>query len=464
MAMPGRFLSIFFAAHGQTDEQVGLLMATPELVSLVAGPLLCNLADRIGRRERVAAFTYFAAIVCFLIQLVALPALGLLSSSARFPVLLALRALFGFFSAPAYSLVSAIAIAQLREEHGENGHEHFGEERLWGAVSWALCALGLGFVLDRPGVDIWIVYVGVFVFGLGYIVSLYLFERAQSQKKILENDAEDNRDDRGLLDSERGVASDFVDNALPQDGTEPRAVEEVTQQQRKVVSMSTFNTYYLILTTGGPSTFMFFNLVFWLFAGMSLVEALLFLFFENDLHASNLLCGISVVVTVIFEIPLFARAPALLRRFGSAALAIGGSLAFVGRGFGYAAAPNGWFALLVEPFHGVTYAAIATASVSFVSERIPSELEATGQSLLTVIHSIAFTLGIAVGGYVMQEFGSKVMYLGAAILVLVATTAFAIVNWFCGTKHVMEAAGDDGQVEPEHSGDSQVVNQYDVKA
>lgn len=434
LAMPGRFLPVFYAAHAQTDTQIGLLIATPQFVSLFAGPFFCNLADRTGRRELVAALTYLAAIFCFLSQLIALPELDLLAPSARFPFLMVCRVLFGFFSAPAYPLVSAITISQLRETYGENGHERFGEERLWGAVSWAVCALTLGLALDLPGIDVWIVYVGMLFFGSGFIASLWLFYRNHNSTKQGSICLIESPEYRRLLDAESSEVSGHKEGAenerewaLPVQ--EAAADRQHVDSNVREESMSATKAFYRILTEGGLSTLMFFNLLLWLFVGMSLVENLLFLFFEDDLHASNFLCGISVVVTVIFEIPLFARAPELLERFGSASLAMLGSLSFVVRGIGYTVAPNGWVALLVEPLHGVTYAAVATASVSFVAERTETELEATGQSLIDVIHAIAFTLGTGIGGYVMQNLGSKFMYRGAAALVLVATVSFGMVEW-----------------------------------
>lgn len=434
--MPGRFFPIFYLAHGQTDTQIGLLIAAPQLVSLLAVPFFCNLADRLGRHEHVAALTFLAAMVCFLAQLIALPKLDLLSASARFPVLMIFGLLFGVLSSPAYSLVSAMTIAQLREEHGENGHEYFGTERLWGAVSWAVCALGLGFVLDLRHVDVSVVYVGIVLFGSTYVLILLRFESFQSKRNTPESDNKEYGVDDSLLRNEHRSASDEVEvGGLV-------AEEDIVEQESCDVFLSALKAYYDILISGGPSTFMFFHLIIWLNAGMSLVENLLFLFFQKDLHASNLLCGISVVVTVIFEIPIFAQAPKLLPRIGSTALAIIGSLAFVVRGIGYGVAPNGWFALLIEPLHGVTIGAVATASVSFVAERTPPELEATGQSLLDVIHRIAFTFGTAAGGYVMQKYGAKTLYKGAAILVLAATAAFAIVNWSCPNREVRLQAID----------------------
>ena len=41
-------------------------------------------------------------------------------------------------------------------------------------------------------------------------------------------------------------------------------------------------------------------------AGIGVVERLLFVYLQNDLKASTTLCGLTVGVTVLFELPIFS--------------------------------------------------------------------------------------------------------------------------------------------------------------
>lgn len=418
MAMPGRFLPLFYVAHHQSDAHIGILIAVATAVSVFASPFLCNIADRSGRRERFAALAYALTSIAFLAQGVAWPAAGLVAPQNTFAVLLVLRVLFGFWKAAAYPLVSAIAIETLREESGEDGHQRFGEERLWGAVSWAACALALGCVLDVKGVEMWVVHVGVAFFGVVHVIMLLVFERKKMEKK------EEAKDRQAILSLE-------AEDALVQEELEEEDGAPVEEKKQKMkddtpASMAVLPAVYRILTKGGLPTILYFNMAFWLGFGMSLVENLLFLFFKFDLHASNFVCGLSVVITVIFEIPLFAIAPKLLQRVGSPALAVIGCFAYVVRGFGYTIAPNGWVVLLFEPLHGVTFACIETATVAFVAERTPKELAATGQAVAAGIKTLSVTLGASVGGWGMQRFGSKIVYRTGGLLVMTAAVAFVL--------------------------------------
>ncbi|KAI0562587.1 hypothetical protein FGB62_58g145 [Gracilaria domingensis] len=147
---------------------------------------------------------------------------------------------------------------------------------------------------------------------------------------------------------------------------------------------------------------------------------------KDELGSSNVLCGISVVITVVFEFPIFAKAPELLASLGAPVLAKLGALSYVIRAVMYALAPNAWFILLAEPLHGVTFALFYTASIAFISDRVPPELEATGQSMIAMVAALGRILGTSCGGYVIEAYGSHVLYAGASVLVSISIIAFHI--------------------------------------
>ena len=47
-----------------------------------------------------------------------------------------------------------------------------------------------------------------------------------------------------------------------------------------------------------------------------IVESLIFLFFQNELGGSNFICGVSIFVTVIFEVPIFYFSSRPLAKYG----------------------------------------------------------------------------------------------------------------------------------------------------
>jgi len=112
-------------------------------------------------------------------------------------------------------------------------------------------------------------------------------------------------------------------------------------------------------------------------AGMAVVESLIFLYF-NVLGSSFSLCAGTVVLTVIFEIPIFQVAPALLSKFGSTKLLLLACLCYSTRVVGYSLVPTGspWFVLLLEPLHGVTYGCATVSAANFVAKIMPEGYDA----------------------------------------------------------------------------------------
>jgi hypothetical protein len=110
--------------------------------------------------------------------------------------------------------------------------------------------------------------------------------------------------------------------------------------------------------------------------------------------------GWSVVVTVIFEIPLMYRAPQLLKRFETGTLIIAAELAYSLRTLVYTLmGTNTWILLFVEPcvlgqpndecFHANAFAAYMVSRTLFSQRAPPSTLRRlsplVGHSLAAVV-------------------------------------------------------------------------------
>ena len=435
----GRFMAIFYEEHGLSDFQIGMMLSVSSIISVATAPPVANFADRRNCRAKVLAVCALMTAVIFAVQLLALPQLGIMSQGQRFPTLFALRIVQSFFSAPLYPLTTALTIGKLREEHGDKGHERFGEERLYGAVGWAVCNLLLGALLDAPGVGVWIMHLGLAVFtGIFLLVLREFATDAKGSDRLLAVDAPASMvvvsvDDGGVGDGGDGgdggnESSNESDGSDGSSESDDGGAEDLEGAAGARGGTSTLGTLRTVCGRGGGSTVCYFALIFVLYMCTSLVENLLFLFFKDDLRASNLLCGISVVITVIFEIPLFARAPQLLRALGPSVLTFIATASYAVRTVAYTLVQNRWYVLLCEPLHGVTYSAAHTASVAFVAERTPPHLEASAQSLLQALGALGTSSGTVLGGYILDERGATFLYRGAAVVIMSATLAFAMVE------------------------------------
>ncbi len=164
--------------------------------------------------------------------------------------------------------------------------------------------------------------------------------------------------------------------------------------------------------------------MFTLYIGMSVVENLIFLYFEY-LGGSYSMMGLTVAVTVMFELPLFHFAPDVLRRLQSPVWMFqAGCAAYVIRVLVYSLIPQDhpYWTLAVEPLHGVTIGFVLTASVAFAAEWVPKGYEASGQGFLSMIRGLGQFVGLCIGAFL----DGRILYRVLAVVVSVGSVMLAI--------------------------------------
>ncbi|CAE8727098.1 unnamed protein product [Polarella glacialis] len=162
-------------------------------------------------------------------------------------------------------------------------------------------------------------------------------------------------------------------------------------------------------------------------AGFSMVEGMLFLLLR-EMKASTMLCGLSVVVTVVFELPIFSYAKSIVARLGTRNMILLGQAAWVVRALFYACMSVPWTVLLIEPLHGVTFALVWTAALQHIADpQVAGEgLEASAQGLLTMCFGgIGPMIGLFFGGLLFDKVGNHAVYAIFAVAVLSAGMIYA---------------------------------------
>ena len=189
-------------------------------------------------------------------------------------------------------------------------------------------------------------------------------------------------------------------------------------------------------------------LSFWLLmvaigCGFTVVEKFLFVFAEKELGATPSLCGLSVSVTVIFELPIFLYADALLTRLGHDLMVGLAVLAYAARVYGYTTlgASTVWWLLALEPLHGVTFSLAWVAAVDKVNAEFPDRWKTTGQLLLaTCMWYIGRLLGALTGGAIFSAYGGRALYrfaAAAAAAVLAAHLLASAALRLCGRRALL---------------------------
>ena len=172
-------------------------------------------------------------------------------------------------------------------------------------------------------------------------------------------------------------------------------------------------------------------------AGYAVINTFLFVFLQTpDLAASPILLGMSVVVTVSVEIPLFRQSTAIHKAYTDRQLLIGSMVAFILRVLGYSFLPSGkpWLVLLLEPLHGCTFGLTWLCGIHFLTNVFPEDLR---NSAVGFLHASYFGLGQLVGafagGVIYKAVGPRRMFQLCAVLMTVVMIIFYWVDRvFCG--------------------------------
>lgn len=171
--------------------------------------------------------------------------------------------------------------------------------------------------------------------------------------------------------------------------------------------------------------------------GIGVVEKLLFIYLKEDLGASTVLCGTSVLMTVSMEIPIFQAMDWLNRTFGYSILMSISQISYIVRVYAYTRLEpeTRYWIILIEVLHGFTFGFLWIGAKEYQRVITPIGWQGTFSSLLWMVYgSVGSGVGAIVGGYCFEQIGARDTYKGCGALVgflfIVRMLSF-IFSWCC---------------------------------
>lgn len=361
----GRFSAIYYNLHGLNSRHVGLIEGVCSVVPILSMVGWGIIADRFQSQKKVWLVTKIVSTIVLLTM-----ALPWVYSS--FLHILGVAVLAQVF------VSSGILDAYTLEQLGTENKIFYGRYRLFASLSWGIGSIIMGLITDHFGFEPNFIIFAILGFVMITLVATKIPNPSASERHAVESES----------DTDTGKIMELVRLAFQ------------------------------------PRVFLFLLEVIIMGAGMATVERLLFLYMINDLEASTLLCGLSVGINVLFELPIFWYAERFMKTLGHDGMFILAMICFVVRLYGYTllSPATKWLILVLEIMHGVTFACfwIVCTDISkvlvhqtqgaFWKTAIPSSV----QMLYT---ALGVSVGSIVGGYAMNKYGSRVMYLHAAGIV-----------------------------------------------
>jgi PPP family 3-phenylpropionic acid transporter len=353
------FMPAFFERRGLTPEQLGILFGAGTAIRLVSGPMCGRLADFMGSLRGMFA-------VCA--SLAAAVALGLLGAMT-FPALLAISLLHAAALAPITSLGDALAL-NAGAGPGSPAGTRFEYGWVRGTGSGVFI---LGTLLSGQIVGGW---------GLDSILVLHAVQLVLAAVAVL------------LLPAPAPMSR-------VEEATEPPGIHGMLGLLR----IAAFRRVLLVsaLVLGSHALHDTFAVIRWSGAGIS--PAMVSVLWSESVAAE----------VVVF----FLLGPSLVTRLGAhgvmALAATAGLLRWV-----VVASTTAVTALaIVQPLHGLTFAALHLACMRVISATVPSGLAATAQAMYALGAGAATALLTVASGVLYARLGAGA-FLGMALLCVLA--------------------------------------------
>ncbi len=393
----GRFSAIYYNNHGLNTQQIGIIEGLRTFTPTISSVFWGFISDRFRCRKLVWVWTKSGGT--FILLLLAIPYV----TRSFFRILTV--------SVGAQLFVSngAILDSYTLELLGTENKLLYGRYRLYASLSWGLGSIVMGWVTDNYGFD-W----NFIMFGGLSLLMIVLVTYCIPDTENDENESPTSISERSRNSEETGTQVEVLDEEA-ETAAGGAYADGHADHSADVTPVGEISDLLLLILR--PRVIFFFMEVIIMGAAMATVERLLFLYMVNDLYASTLLCGLSVGVNVLFELPIFWYASSILKYLGSDGMFLLSMTCFVIRVYGYTllTPSTKWWILALESMHGVTFATfwIVTTDVSkvlideskggFWSTTIPSVVQ-------MLYNAVGATIGSVFGGIAMHRFGSREMY------------------------------------------------------
>ena len=353
------FMPAFFERRGLTPEQIGILFGVGTAVRLIAGPLVGRIADVTQALRAVLA-------ICAL--LAAIVALGLLSAPVFAP--LVLTSLFHAAAlAPTTTLADALALGAAQPRHARPGFE-YGWVRGTGSAVFVVGTLISGQVVDSRGLAAIIVLQAALLVAASGAATLVPAPERQDQ--VTANDPV----------APVGMVALFGVPVF-----------------RRVMLLAA-------LVLGSHAMHDTFAVIRWSAAGVTPTLA-------------SALWSESVAAEVLV---FFLIGPRLLLRLRPANVVAIAAAAGVVRWVAIASSTSVMALALVQPLHGLTFAALHLACMRIIPAVVPQHLAATAQAMYALGAGATTAVLTVASGWLYAAFGAQ----GFLVMALLCAAALPL--------------------------------------
>ena len=137
--------------------------------------------------------------------------------------------------------------------------------------------------------------------------------------------------------------------------------------------------------------------------------------FLRDLGLPPLSWGLAYSTGVVMEVFVLMTFHRLQARFRLPTLLAAAFAVSAARWLAIGVVRAPWALIALQALHGMTFGMFWSAAIALVAATVPASLRATGQALLIMAINVGGAVGNAITGRVYDAYGSRLLFLLAAI-------------------------------------------------
>ena len=345
------YIGVYYESIDLKGTQIGVLNSIPFFITMFSSVIFGFISDVSKQHKRVLR-------ICALSLMVVM---ALYPRMKTFLTLVPIVLLGSIINAPFNAILDETTLTSLRNP------QNYGKIRVGGSIGWGLMVLVNGFLIDRAGMGLVIIFYIQIIF-----LALFLINTTMMQGKPVH---------------------------VSQSGKKPSLASILD-----MLRLPGFVPFLAVIVIWG--------------VGESSITSFLFLHIKS-LGGSSTLMGTALSVSLIGEIITFSIADKLQARIGPHKMIL---LSFVVlftwlTGLSLIRNPNA--IPFFQVFGGAGFALMQSGSVAYVNARAPKEVGTTAQALRGGIYSgLGVGIGTLISGYIYENSGSIILFRNMSFIVL----------------------------------------------
>ncbi|CEP16056.1 hypothetical protein [Parasitella parasitica] len=304
---------------------------------------------------------------------------------------------YAFFGYPVIAaLVDTVILRVLA-----NRKDLYGRQKIGVPIGFATSVFLTGFLTEKLE-SLYALFAVYFVYCVGFVITAAVIDLSPHYQPI------------------ENISDTYGSLSPPADDTDAEVViEDVNDGIRATPDPS---MWHLLQE---PEAVQFFTYMTALGFAIAVVQAFLYLFMENDLHAPSSLVGLFGPLGSITEVIVFFFFKHVLHRMGSRRMLVFAQCIIIYRCLTYIVCTHlswgAYLATVTQLLHGVGFA-VAWSAASLQADQIaPASLKSRAQGLLNMaFNGLGSGLGALAGGFIYENWGAVVMWAMVAVLAFIS--------------------------------------------